>query len=121
MAKKNEVLLSIALEGDQDVKAKLQAVGEAGKKSLQGTERSIADAKSTAERIGEPIGKLREAIAPIVEQGGIAGALGGAGLGGLGSLVSRFASGFLSPAGLIAGITGSLIGLAKLGDRKSVV
>lgn len=117
MAKKNEVLLSIALEGDQDVKAKLQAVGEAGKKSLQATEKTIGDARNAAERIGEPIGKVREALAPIIEQGGIAGALGGAGLGGIGGLISRLASGFVSPAGLVAGITGALVGLAKLGEE----
>lgn len=52
MAKKNGILLSIALEGDGDVKAMLKAVGDVGKQSLQGTERSVADAKSAAERIG---------------------------------------------------------------------
>ncbi|MBP1297467.1 hypothetical protein [Bradyrhizobium elkanii] len=117
MAKKNEVLLSIALEGDQEVKAKLQAVGDVSKKSLQDTQRTIGDAGNTAQKLAEPIDKVREALAPIIEQGGIAGALGGAGLGGLGGLISRFASSALSPAGLIAGITGSLVGLAKFGEE----
>ncbi|MCA1399355.1 hypothetical protein [Bradyrhizobium sp. BRP56] len=118
MAKKNEILLSIALEGDQEVKAKLQAVGDASQKSLHDTQRTIGEAGNTAaQKLAEPIGKVREALAPIIEQGGIAGALGGAGLGGLGSLIGRFASSALSPAGLIAGITGSLIGLAKFGEE----
>src|SRR5690349_20438007 len=86
MAKgKNEILLSIALEGDAEVKSKLQAVGEASKKSRQGTERSIADASRAAERFGEPIATAREAFAPFLEQSGL-GSLGGL-LGG--GLVSR--------------------------------
>ncbi|WP_375762863.1 hypothetical protein ACE10X_22380 [Bradyrhizobium sp. Pha-3] len=117
MAGKNDIVMRIALEGAEDVQAKLKRTGEIGKQALQDTEKRLADAGNAAQRLAEPISRVSEALAPVIEQGGIAGALGGAGPSGVGGLISRLASGFLSPAGLVAGVTGSLIGLAKLGEE----
>lgn len=114
MAKKNEILLSIALEGDQDVKSKLKAVGDAGDASLKDLSKTLGDAKSGLGGIGESAGKVKEALAPLTEAGGLAGL---ANLGGISGILSRFSAGLLSPAGLVAGITGALLGMAKLGDE----
>ncbi|MGY2988713.1 hypothetical protein [Bradyrhizobium sp. USDA 4508] len=116
MSKKNEVLLSIALEGDQEVKNKLQAVGDAGKKSLSGIEKDLGRVQQIAGRglggdLREAAGKIGEAVAPLTEASGLRGV---AGLAGLGGIVGRFAAG---PAGIGAGVTGALVGLAKFGEE----
>lgn len=113
MAKgKNEILLSIALEGDQDVKSKLQAVGDASKKSIGNIEKSLGDVgKSGFGGLGETAGKLSEALAPLTEASGLAGL---AGLSGLTGIFGRLAAG---PAGIIAGIAGVVLGMAKIGEE----
>jgi hypothetical protein len=114
MAKKNEILLSIALEGDQDVKSKLQAVGEAGKKSLADTEKKIGEAGSRiGKQLAEPLGKVGEALSPLLEEAGFA-RLGGL-LGG-GGLFARF-SGAAGPAAAVAALSGLALHLAKVSEE----
>lgn len=115
MAKKNEILLSIALEGDQDVKNKLKGVSEEGKRSLADIEKKLGDAGKRFEGLGgKSLGGLKEALAPLSEASGLGGILGSFGAGGL---FSRLGAGLLSPAGLVGGITSALLGMAKLGDE----
>src|SRR5690349_10693071 len=107
----SKILIGIALDGDSEVKRKLQEVGEAGKRSLENISRNVSGAQNTFGKLSKEAGGLKEALAPIAEAGGLAGLLGGAGLGGL---LTRIATG---PAGIFAGITTALLGLTKLGDE----
>ncbi|MGY3695816.1 hypothetical protein HAP47_0034385 [Bradyrhizobium sp. 41S5] len=75
MAKKNEILLSIALEGDAEVKAKLEAIGDAGKKSLGDIQKKLAmPVRHSARRPKAGGGGLKEAVAPLLEKSGLQGA-----------------------------------------------
>ncbi|UWU73041.1 hypothetical protein N2603_23340 [Bradyrhizobium huanghuaihaiense] len=110
MAKgKNEILLSIALEGDQEIKSKLKAVGDEGKKSLADIERQVGRAgenagRRFAESATGPLSKVKEAISPLFEGGGFGGLLKGLGGAALG-------------AGLPAALTGLAAQLAKIREE----
>src|ERR1041385_8643728 len=70
MAKKNEILLSIALEGDAEIKSKLQAVGEASKRSLGEIDKNLGEVQK---RFGSAI--RQDAFArPVARPEGGAGA-----------------------------------------------
>jgi hypothetical protein len=114
MAKKNEILLSIALEGDAEVKGKLQSVGESGKKSLSGLEKNIGGAGSGLERLAKPLDGVREALDPLLEAAGLR--LGGV-IGG-GGLVARL-FGAAGPAAALAALSGLAIHLAKVAEASS--
>lgn len=107
MAKKNEILLSIALEGDQDVKAKLKAVGEEGKKSLADIEKNVAQTGSKLSKLSEPVEKFGKSFAPILEEAGIAG-----GIGRLAGLFGTLGKASIGP-GLLAGVSALALHLAK--------
>jgi len=104
MAKKNEILLSIALEGDGDVKKKLEGVGESGKKSLEDFDRKVESTRNGLGRFAEPVDKLHEALKPFLE---------GAGLGGAESLLAG--GGLLAKFLPGAGIAATVAGLATIG------
>jgi len=114
MAKgKNEILLSIALEGDQEIKQKLKAVGEAGKQSLADIERQVGRAgegigRRFAESAVAPLSKVQQAFAPFLEGAGV-GSIAGGGL--LGRIL-----GFGGPAAAIAGLGSVALHLAKVSD-----
>lgn len=106
MAKKNEILLSIALEGDADVKAKLKAIGEEGKRSLSDLERNANKAGSSIEKFTEPLSGLQKALAPLTDAAGIS-------LGG-GLLARLF--GAAGPAAAIAGVSTIAVHLARVSE-----
>ncbi|MGF6309946.1 hypothetical protein ABIB82_004057 [Bradyrhizobium sp. i1.8.4] len=111
MAKgKNEILLSIAIEGDQDVKSKLQAVGEASKKSLQDIEKGFSNAGNALGKVPEGSG-LQKALAPILETSGIQGTLSG-----VTGLLSRF-GGVIAGGGLPAALAAIGAHLAKINQE----
>lgn len=111
MAKK--ILLEIGLDGDSEVKRKLQEVGEAGKRSLENISRKIDLSKNVGGEIGNLGGKLQQAVSS-----GLGGLAGGAGGGFLGGLVSKLTG----PGGIIAGlgaaVTGALIASSKQIDER---
>ncbi|HMF50549.1 MAG TPA: hypothetical protein VK603_17985, partial [Candidatus Saccharimonadales bacterium] len=123
MAKKNEILLSIALEGDEDVKKKLEGIGDSGKKLGEGKGfgelgkgfgefgKGIEGAKAGMGELAGPLGKLREAFGPLIEGAGLGGILGGAG-GLLGRLF-----GAAGPPAAIAALTGLAVHLAKVSEE----
>ncbi|MGY4476341.1 hypothetical protein [Bradyrhizobium sp. USDA 3364] len=113
MAKgKNEILLSIALEGDQDIKSKLQAVGDIGKQSLTGIEKKIADTGKAFDKVvPESGGGLQKALAPVLETSGIQGALSG-----VTGLLSRF-GGVIAGGGLPAALAAIGAHLAKIREE----
>ncbi|WP_063688820.1 hypothetical protein [Bradyrhizobium stylosanthis] len=110
---KNEILLSIALEGDAEIKAKLKAVGEAGKQSLADIERQVGRTGETAgkkfaESATAPLSKISDAIAPLLEGSGFGGLLKGLG-------------GFALGAGLPAALAGLGAQLAKIREETELV
>jgi tape measure domain-containing protein len=113
MAKgKNEILLSIALEGDADVKAKLKAVGEVGKQSMADIERRVGTAgegfgRNLAKQAAEPLSKVREALAPFLEGAGFSAAGGG--------LIARL-FGAAGPAAAVAGVSAIALHVAKVSE-----
>jgi hypothetical protein len=117
MAKKNEILLSIALDGDSEVKRKLADVGETGKRSLDNIGRRLDAARAGGglDGVRKSADALREALAPLSEASGLGGLLGGGG-----GILSRLFKGLTSPAGIVgtigAGIA-SLVELTKVGDE----
>ncbi|WOH70670.1 hypothetical protein RX330_20450 [Bradyrhizobium sp. NDS-1] len=114
MAKKNEILLSIALEGDQEIKGKLAAVGEAGKKSLADIEKQVGAAGSRLEKLAKPLEGVRGGLAPLLEQAGLA-RLSGL-FGGSGGLLSGL-SGAAGPAALGTVLSGIALHLAKVREE----
>lgn len=110
MAKKNEILLSIALEGDQEIKSKLQAVGEAGKKSLSDLEKSFADVGKSLGKLPEGAGGggLQKALAPLLESSGLQSAVEGI-------------TGLLGKLGRVGGIVGPPAGIAAIGAELAKV
>ncbi|MCC8937423.1 hypothetical protein H8A99_13305 [Bradyrhizobium sp. Arg68] len=107
MAKKNEILLSIALENDADIKAKLKSIGDVGKASLANIEKNIADAGKTFGKLPEG-GGLQKALAPLAEASGLQGALSG-----ITGMLSRF-GGVLAGGGIPAGLAAIGSHLAKI-------
>ncbi|MDN5003980.1 hypothetical protein ACFQZO_24385 [Bradyrhizobium sp. GCM10027634] len=114
MAKKNEILLSIALEGDAEIKSKLAAVGETGKRSLADIEKNVGQAGSRLEKLAKPLEGVREGLAPLLEQAGLA-RLGGL-FGGSGGLLSGL-SGAAGPAALGTVLSGIALHLAKVREE----
>ncbi|MCP1841296.1 hypothetical protein ACVIHI_005783 [Bradyrhizobium sp. USDA 4524] len=111
MAKgKNEILLSIALEGDQDIKSKLQSIGDIGKQSMAGIEKKITDAGKAIGDLPEG-GGLQKALAPVLETSGIQGALSG-----VTGLLSRF-GGVIAGGGLPAALAAIGAHLAKINEE----
>ena len=122
MAKKNEILLSIALEGDQDVKNKLKAVNEEGKKSLSNIEKDLGKTgegigrnfgSSIAKGVAGPLSKASEALAPFLEGAGL-GSIGGV-VGGGGLLGRIF--GAAGPTAALAALSGIAVHLAKVSEE----
>jgi hypothetical protein len=111
VAKKNEILLSIGLEGDAEVKAKLKAVGEEGKKSLADIERSVSQAGSRLGRLSEPVDKLGRSLAPILEEAGLAG-----GIGRFAGLLGTLGKASIGP-GIGAALSGLALHLAKVREE----
>ncbi|WP_063682815.1 hypothetical protein [Bradyrhizobium stylosanthis] len=110
---KNEILLSIALEGDAEIKSKLKAVGEAGKQSLADIERQVGRAgenagKRFADSAAAPLSKVQQAFAPLLEGSGLGGLLRGIGGAALG-------------AGLPAALAGLGAQLAKIREETELV
>ncbi len=117
---KNEIKHRISLEGDEDVKRRLKAVGEAGKASMQDIEKRLGAARSAADK-GTSLGKFRhpaaalsDALSPAIgEFGGEGGGL----FGSIGGLFTRLASGLKSGPGLIGVLTAARLKMAQLGDE----
>lgn len=122
MAAKNEIKHRISLEGDDDVKRRLKAVGEAGKQALADTEKRLGAARSFAERQsagGPAIGALNKLRAPAEVLGGALSPFAeGAGVAGI---VGRLKGFLTSPAGIFGSIAAALSGialhLAKVADE----
>jgi len=107
MAKKNEILLSIAVDGDAESKRKIKEVFDEAKRSNEDISKRLGGA---GKGLQASVSGLQEALAPLTQSTGLGGLLGAAGLGGI---LGRFAAG---PAGILAGITSALVGLAKIGE-----
>jgi hypothetical protein len=110
MAKKNEILISIALEGDQDIKNRLNSLGEDGQRALKKIEGSVGEAHEGLGKLKEPLGKLKEALAPFLEGAELGGAIEAGGL--LGRLF-----GAAGPAAAIAALGGMAIHLARVAEE----
>jgi hypothetical protein len=128
MASKNEIRHRIALEGDEDVKRRLQAVADVGKKSQDDIERRLNNARSVAERSfaertrgggsdnrRDPAGSVGGALSSLAERAGLSRLVGG---GGAGGLLGQALGALTSPKGLFGVIASTL---ATLGIRAAKI
>jgi hypothetical protein len=130
MASTNEIKYRVALDGDDDVKRRLQAVAEVGKKSQEDIERRLSTARSVAASasaeqnarrtaVGNFVGSgsARAAVPSLAEGGGLSRLiggglgrlLGGGALGGLFGGLGRLVAGPVAPILTMLGLRASKI------------
>lgn len=117
MASKNEIRHRLALEGEDEVKRKLQDVGKAGRSAFEGIEKDLGNAAGNREKaLREAAGGVRSALSQISEAGSIAGGLGALGATGGGGLIGRL-FGSAGPAAALTALSGLALRLAKVSDE----
>jgi hypothetical protein len=123
MASGNEIKHRISIDGADEAKKQLKAVGDVGKQSMADIERTLATANA-AGKGGSPLGALRgsadalgKALSPALGEVGNAakGLLGD--LGGIGGLFTRLAGGLSSSAGLLGTLAAIRAKMAEIGDE----
>jgi hypothetical protein len=68
MGNKNEILLGISSKAMRTLSSVCRrSVGEVGERSLKGIDGKVGEAHNSFDKLKEPVGALREALAPFLE------------------------------------------------------